>query len=60
MMNKIYVSKITSIKFKDIRTDEIIDEWDYDKCRDLSLEIEALPELVSPSYSVKIDTTEEE
>jgi hypothetical protein len=59
-MNKIYVSKITNIKFKDIRTGEITEEWDYDECKYLSLEIEALPELVSPSYSVKIDTTEEE
>ena len=60
MINKFYISKITSIKFKDIRTGENIDEWDYDKCKNLDLEIDVLPELVSPNYSVKIDTTEEE
>ncbi len=59
-MNKFYISKITNIKFKNIQTGEIIDEWDYDKCSNLGLEIEVLPELVSPNYSVKIDTTEEE
>lgn len=60
MINKFYVSKIINIKFKDIRTGEIIDEWDYDKCKDLNLEIEAQPEPVSSNYSIKIDTIKEE
>jgi hypothetical protein len=37
---KMYISRILNIKFMDRNTGEVLDEWDFEKCKDLDLEAE--------------------
>ena len=36
-----YISRITNMKFMDKNTGEVLDEWDFEKCKNLDLNIEA-------------------
>lgn len=33
-----YLSRIISMKFMDRNTGEVLDEWDFEKCKDLNIE----------------------
>lgn len=35
---KMYISRIISMKFMDRNTGEVLDEWDFEKCKDLNIE----------------------
>lgn len=35
-----YISRITNMKFMDKNTGEVLDEWDFEKCKDLNIEAE--------------------
>lgn len=37
---KISISSIISMKFMDRNTGEVLDEWNFDKCKNLNLEAE--------------------
>lgn len=35
---KMYISRIISMKFMDRNTGEVLDEWNFEKCKDLNIE----------------------
>ena len=37
---KMYISRILSMKFMDKSTGEVLDEWDFEKCKDLNIEVD--------------------
>lgn len=39
-LRTMYISRITNMKFMDKNTGEVLDEWDFEKCKDLDLNIE--------------------
>lgn len=39
-LRTMYISRITNMKFMDKNTGEVLDEWDFEKCKDLNIEAE--------------------
>lgn len=37
---KMYISRIISLKIMDRNTGEVLDEWDFEKCKNLNIEAE--------------------
>ena len=38
MLVKMYISRIISMKVMDRNTGEVLDEWDFEKCKNLAIE----------------------
>lgn len=51
-----YISRITNMKFMDKNTGEVLDEWDFEKCKnlDLNIEVEVTSELSDFKERLKI------
>lgn len=47
---KMYISRIISMTFYDRNTGKVLDEWDFDKCKDLNVEMEVLAATTMPEH----------
>lgn len=45
---KMYISRIISMTFYDRNTGKVLDEWDFDKCKDLNVEMEVITSYPDP------------
>ena len=57
---KISISSIISMKFMDKNTGEVLDEWNFDKCKNLNLEAEVAFYLDEVEKSKIFDVTIED
>lgn len=57
---KMYISRIISMTFYDRNTGEVLDEWDFDKCKDLNVEMEVITSYPNPIEKKVVNLMEEE
>lgn len=59
-LTKVYISRIISMTFYDRNTGKVLDEWGFDKCKDLNVEMEVITSYPNPIEKKIVNLTEEE